>query len=112
VEEKMQKTWSYKSCEINEGLKPGSSTFRYFFIVSESGEKKCNYCVWIVDDALSRFDSSRDFNAIVSSRAEDWHRWVKEKIDAADFRNRVLKFDKTGEQEIDLSEMREHVKMD
>ena len=108
----MQKTWTYKNYEIKEGLKPGSSQFRYFFTVTESGEKKCNYCVWIVDDALSRFDSSRDFNAIVSSQTEDWHRWVKEKIDAADFRNRVLKFDKTGEQEIDLSEMREHVKMD
>jgi hypothetical protein len=33
-------------------------------------------------------------------------------IDAADFRDRVLKFDRTGGQEIDLSEMREHVEMD
>ncbi len=65
-----------------------------------------------MDDALSRFDTSKDYNAIVSSQTEAWHRWVKEKIDAADFRNRVLKFDKTGEQEINLSEMREHVKMD
>jgi hypothetical protein len=112
AEEKMQKTWSYKTYEVNEGLKPGSSTFRYFFVVSESGEKLCNYCVWILDDALSRFDPSRDFNAIVSSKTEAWHRWVKEKIDAEDFRNRVLKFDKTGEQEINLSEMTEHVKMD
>ena len=40
---KMQKTWSYKNYEIKEGLKPGSSQFRYFFVVSESGEKKCNY---------------------------------------------------------------------
>jgi hypothetical protein len=112
MEEKMQKTWSYKTCDINEGLKPGSSTFRYFFVVSESGEKKCNYCVWIVDDALSRFDPTKDFDTIVSSQTETWHRWVKEKIDAADFRNRVLKFDRTGEQEIDLSEMREHVEMD
>jgi hypothetical protein len=108
----MQKTWSYKTYEINEGLKPGSSKFRYFFVVSEGGEKKCNYCVWIVDDALSRFDTSKDYNEIVSSQTETWHRWVKEKIDTADFRNRVLKFDRTGEQEIDLSEMREHVKMD
>jgi hypothetical protein len=108
----MQKTWSYKTYEINEGLKPGSSTFRYFFVVSESGEKKCNYCVWIVDDALSRFDTSKDYNEIVSSQTETWRRWVMEKIDAADFRNRVLKFDRTGEQEIDLSEMKEHVEMD
>ncbi|MGD2000564.1 MAG: hypothetical protein PVG81_09865 [Desulfobacterales bacterium] len=108
----MQKTWSYKNYEVNEGLKPGSSRFRYFFVVSENGEKLCNYCVWILDEALSRFDPSRDFNAIVSSKTEAWHRWVKEKIDAEDFRNRVLKFDKTGEQEINLSEMTEHVKMD
>jgi len=65
-----------------------------------------------LDEALSRFDPSKDFNAIVSSQTETWHRWVKEKIDAADFRNRVLKFDKAGEQEINLSEMTEHVKMD
>jgi hypothetical protein len=109
---KMQKTWSYKNYEIKEGLKPGSSQFRYFFVVSESGQKKCNYCVWIVDDALSRFDESKDFNAIVSSQIEAWHEWVKEKIDAADFSNRALKFEKTGEKEIDLSEMKKHVTMD
>jgi hypothetical protein len=109
---KMQKTWSYTNYEIKEGLKPGSSQFRYFFVVSESGEKKCNYCVWIVDDALSRFDPSKDFNSIVSSQIETWHEWVKEKIDAADFRNRALKFEKTGETEIDLSQMAEHVRMD
>ena len=109
---KMQKTWSYTNYEIKEGLKPGSSQFRYFFVVSESGEKKCNYCVWIVDDALSRFDPSKDFNSIVSSQIETWHAWVKEKIDAADFRNRALKFEKTGETEIDLSQMAEHVRME
>jgi len=109
---KMQKTWSYTNYEIKEGLKPGSSQFRYFFVVSESGEKKCNYCVWIVDDALSRFDPSKDFNSIVSSQIETWHEWVKEKIDAADFRNRALKFEKTGETEIDLSQMAEHVRME
>ena len=108
----MQKTWSYKNHEIKEGLKPGSSQFRYFFAVSESGEKKCNYCVWIVDDAVSRFDESKDFNAIVSSQIEAWHEWVKKKIDAADFSNRALKFEKTGEKEIDLSDMKKHVTMD
>ena len=108
----MQKTWSHNNYEIKEGLKPGSSQFRYFFAVSESGEKKCNYCVWIMDEALSRFDQSKDFNSIVSSQKEIWHEWVKEKIEASDFRNRVLKFDKTGEKEIDLSEMAEHVTMD
>jgi len=108
----MQKTWSYKSYEIKEGLKPGSSQFRYFFAVSESGEKKCNYCVWIVDDALSRFDPAKNFNSIASSQIDTWHAWVKEKIDSADFRNRALKFEKTGEKEIDLSESSEHVRMD
>ena len=108
----MQKTWSYNNYEIKEGLKPGSSQFRYFFAVSESGEKKCNYCVWIMDEALSRFDQSKDFNSIVLSQKVTWHEWVKEKIDASDFRNRALKFEKTGEKEIDLSEMAEHVTMD
>jgi hypothetical protein len=78
AEAKMQKTWSYKTYEINEGLKPGSSTFRYFFVVSDSGEKKCNYCVWIVDDALSRFDTSKGYNEIVSSQTETWHRFSTE----------------------------------
>jgi len=109
---KVQKTWSHNNYEIKEGLKPGSSQFRYFFAVSESGEKKCNYCVWIMDEALSRFDQSKDFNSIVSSQKVIWHEWVKEKIEASDFRNRALKFEKTGEKEIDLSEMAEHVTMD
>ena len=108
----MQKTWSYRNHEIEEGLKPGSSQFRYFFVISESGEKKCNYCVWIVEGALSRFDPAKDFNSIVASQIETWHAWVKRKIDAADFRNRALKFEKTGEEEIDLSAMAEHVSMD
>ena len=108
----MQKTWSHNNYEIKEGLKPGSSQFRYFFAVSESGEKKCNYCVWIMDEALSRFDQSKDFNSIVSSQKEIWHEWVKEKIEASDFRNRALKFEKTGKKEIDVSEMAEHVTMD
>ena len=105
----MQNTWTYKNYEIKEGLKPGSKIFRYFFRVLEGGEKKCNYCVWILDDALTRFDPSKDFNAIVASRRAAWHQWVKEKIDGGDFRNRALKFEKAGEQEINLSEVSEHV---
>ena len=108
----MQNTWTYKSYEVKEGLKPGSPIFRYFFRVFEGGEKKCNYCVWIVDDALPRFDPSRNFNAIATSQKEAWHQWVKKKIDGGDFRNRALKFEKTGEREIDLSEMSEHVTPD
>ena len=61
---------------------------------------------------MSRFDPAKDFNSIVSSQIETWHEWVKEKIDAADFRNRALKFEKTGEKEIDLSQMAEHVRME
>ena len=57
----MQKKWTYKNYEIQEGLKPGSTTFRYFFVVSEKGIKKSNYCVWIKDDALSRFDQAKNF---------------------------------------------------
>ena len=65
-----------------------------------------------VDDALSQFDPSKDFNAIVSSRKATWHQWVKEKIDGGDFRNRALKVGKAGQQEINLSDMSEHVKPD
>jgi len=108
----MQKKWTYKNYEIQEGLKPGSTTFRYFFIVSEEGMKKANYCVWIKDEALSRFDRSKDFDSIVSSQREIWGKWIKGKIDTRDFQNRALKFDKTGETEINLSEMNEHVTME
>ena len=108
----MEKKWTYKNFEIQEGLKPGSSTFRYFFVVSEKGMKKSNYCVWIKDDALSRFDESGNFDTIISSQRENWVKWIKEKIDAQNFENRALKFDQTGETEINLSEMNEHVTMD
>ena len=108
----MQNRWTYKKYAIKEGLKPGSKTFRYFFNVSENGEKKCNYCVWIVDDALARMDASKDFNAIVTAHQAVWHRWVKDKIDGGDLRNRALKIEKAGEQEIDLSAMQEHVVSD
>ena len=108
----MQTKWTYKNYEIKEGLKPGSSKFQYFFVVSEKGMKKSNYCVWIKDDALSRFDESENFDTIISSQIENWSKWINEKIDAKDFQNRALKFDKTGETEINLSEMKGHVTMD
>ena len=107
----MQKKWTYKNYEIKEGLKPESTTFRYFFVVSKNGMKKSNYCFWIKDDALSRFDQSKNFDTIISSQRENWSKWIKEKIDAKDFQNRALKFDKTGEVEINLSEMKEYVTM-
>ena len=108
----MQKTWTYKAYQIAEGLKPGSTQFRYFYSVSEGREKKCHYCVWITDEALAGFDPSKDFNAIVSSQSETWQAWVKTKIDAKDFGNRALKIDKTGKAEINLSEMTDHITMD
>ncbi len=108
----MGKKWTYKNYEIEEGLRPGSSKFQYFFVVSEKGMKKSNYCVWIKDDALSRFDQSENFDTIISSQRENWVKWIKEKIDAQDFQNRALKFDEAGETEINLSEMKEHITMD
>ncbi len=108
----MEKEWSYKNYQVKEGLKPGSTNFQYFFVVSESGEKKCNYCVWIEDEALSRFDQSKDFDSIVSSQKESWNKWVQEKIDAGNLQSKVLKFEKAGEKEIDLSEMKEHLSLD
>ena len=107
----MENTWVYKNYEVKEGLKPGAKHFQYFFLVTEGGEKKCNYCVWIEDDALSRFDPSKKFDTVVSSQREDWNKWVKEKIDAEDFRNVVLKVEEEGQREIDLAEMDEHLSM-
>ena len=106
----MQTKWTYKNCEIEEGLKPGSKTFRYFFKVLEGGEKKCNCCVWIADEALSQFDQAKNFDAIVASQKDAWHDWVKGKIDEGDFRNRALKIGEEGQLEINLSEMSDHVK--
>ena len=106
----MQTTWMYKNYEIEEGLKPGSKTFRYFFKILESGEKKCNCCVWIADEALGQFDQAKKFDAVVASQKGAWHHWVKEKIDKNDFRNRALKIEKEGQREINLSDMAEHIK--
>ena len=108
----MEKEWSYKSLRIEEGFKPGSRHFQYFFVVSEGGQKKANYCVWIEDEALSRFNASEDFNAIADSNRGDWNEWVKQKIDQMDFRNMVLMFDKGGQKEIDLDTMDRKLKME
>ena len=106
------KEWTYKDYQIREGLKPGSDKFQYFFLVSEGGEKKCNYCVWIEDDALNRFDDSGSSDAIVSSQSEAWGTWVQGKIDQGDFRNLVLKIGSQGEEEYDLDELDEHLSFD
>ncbi len=108
----MERSWSHKDYQIQEGLKPGSTHFQYFFVVSRGGENRCKYCVWIENEALSRFDESKDFKAIASARSSEWDEWVKHKIDQEDFRDVVLKFDKEGEKEIDLSEMDERLRMD
>ena len=103
-------TWSHKNLQIKEGLKPGSKHFQYFFLVSEGGKKKCNFCVWIDDENLATFGASKDFEVIASSRREEWRRWVQGKIDQGDFRNLVLKVERTGSRVINLSEMEEHLK--
>ena len=107
----MESQWSYKDYQIRDGLKPESTHFQYFYVVSEQAKKKCNYCVWIVDEGLTRFDPSGDFASIVSSQRETWNKWVRGKIDAGDFSNKVLKYERDGEKEIELSEMTAHLSM-
>jgi len=108
----MENEWSYKSLKVKEGFRPGSKHFQYFFVVSEAGKKKCNYCVWIQDEALSRFNASKDFNAILDSHRGDWNKWVKEKIDQKDFRSMVLLFDQHGHKEMDLDKMDKKLTME
>jgi len=102
--------WSYKELEIEEGFKPESKHFQYFFLVSKGGEKKCNYCVWIDDDNLGRFSASKSFEEIISSQKEHWTEWVRSKIDQGDFRNLVWRFGKTSQQEINLADLDEDLK--
>jgi len=108
----MEKGWTYKSVSVQEGFKPGSKHFQYFFVVSEGGQKKASYCVWIEDEALSRFSASKNFNAILDSHRGDWSQWVTEKIDQKDFRNMVLMFDKEGQKEVDLDKMDKKLSME
>jgi hypothetical protein len=110
-EEPMEHQWSYKNYRIKDGLKPGSTHFQYFYVVSEEGKKKSNYCVWIEDGALSRFGEPANFAAIVSAQRESWDRWVKGKIDEGDFGSKVLKYSSDGAKEIELSEMSAHLSM-
>ncbi len=105
-----EKIWSYKNLQVKEGLKPGSKHFQYFFVVSESGKKKCNYCVWIDDENLTQFGPLKKYEEIVSSQREEWSKWVQGKIDQGNFRNLVLKLERKGQKEIDLNEMEEKLK--
>ena len=107
----MENQWPYKNYQIKDGLKPGSKHFQYFYVLLENENKRCNYCVWIVDEALSRFNKSGDFASIVSSQRDIWNKWVKGKIDEGDFGNKVLKYEIDGEKEIELSEMSAHLSM-
>jgi len=104
----MEKEWYHKNYAIKDGLKPGSKHFQYFYVVSEKGATKCHYCVWITDDALSRFDPYQDFDSIISAHREAWNQWVMEKIDLGALESTVLKIDRDGESEIALADMPEH----
>jgi hypothetical protein len=104
--------WSYKNLGIKEGLKPKSKHFQYFFVVSEKGKKRCNYCVWVDGRDLSRFSSSGSFEEIVSSQREEWSQWVREKIDQKDFRNLVWKLEEEGPREINLEDLSEKLEPD
>ncbi len=97
--------WSYKNFQINEGFKPESKHFQYFFTVSEKKKKKCNYCVWIDDENLVPSAGSKELEEIISLKREEWSKWVQEKIDKGDFRNLVLKLEKKGQKEIDLDQL-------
>ncbi len=99
------KMWSYKDFQINEGVKPGSKHFQYFFIVSEKGKKRCNYCVWIDDENLTELTNSSEIEGIISLKREEWSKWVQTKIDREDFRNLVLKLEKKGQKEIELDQL-------
>jgi hypothetical protein len=72
----MENKWFYSRYEIQDGLKPGSQYFQYFYVVSEKGTPRCHYCVWITNEALQRLDPSRNFDEIISSHREAWNEWV------------------------------------
>jgi len=102
-----ERNWTYQNFTIKEGLKPGAANFQYFFVVSQGGRKKCNYCVWMGDEVLDCHTNGKCYAEIAASKREEWCKWVQSKIDNMDFRNLVLKIDKAGQQEINLNEMKE-----
>jgi chemotaxis regulatin CheY-phosphate phosphatase CheZ len=66
-----------------------------------------------LDDATFLFINNQikyEFEEIASLKREQWRKWVQGKIDQRDFRNLVLKLEKTGQREIDLAEMEEELK--
>jgi hypothetical protein len=108
----MEITWSYKDYRINEGMKPQASHFQYFYTVFKGAEKICHYCVWIEDDALSKFDPSQNFEAIANSHMKEWSAWVKGNLDRKDFRNLVLKHGQNVKEEIDLDKAKGKISLD
>jgi len=102
-----EKKWTYNNFQIKEGMKPQAAHLQYFFVVSQEGKKKCSYCVWVDDEVLGCCSDIGNHEEVAASKREEWSRWVKRKIDKKDFRNLVLKIDKTGQSEINLSEMKE-----
>jgi hypothetical protein len=108
----VEQQWTYKEFDIRGGLKPEVPHFQYFFVVSQGPQKRWRYCVWIEDDALTHFDPAGNKAVILDSNREAWLEWVKGKLDRGDFRDLVLKFDKEGRSEFDLSALDEKLTLD
>jgi hypothetical protein len=108
----MEITWSYKIYQVHEGMKPKAPHFQYFYTVLDGKDKICNYCIWIEDDALSRFDSSCDFESIANSHRGEWSVWVKDNLDRKIFRNMAMKYSKDGKEEIDLDKAKGKISID
>lgn len=114
----MTKTFPYKRFMIKEGLKPESDKFQYFFSVSEGGEKKAHYCIWVDDEVLAK---TKEFQKgcrgvleeeFINTHKSEWIKWVEEKLDRRDFRNMVLKIEKGDTKEIDMSELKEKLEFE
>ncbi len=106
------KEWSYKNFQINEGWKPQTKHAQYYFVVSEKGKKKCNYCVWIDDEYLRLLAGSGSVDKVISLKGKEWTQWVQSKIDEGDYRNLVLKVDKNGQEEIDLDQLDQKLELE
>jgi len=108
-----ERVFPYKRYMIKEGLKPGSDKFQYYFAVTEGVEKKAHYCVWVDDEVLAK---TKEFQKacrgvleeeFINTHKSEWLKWVEEKLENEDFRDTVLKIEKSGTREIDMSELKE-----
>lgn len=112
-EEARERVFPYKRYMIKEGLKPGSERFQYYFAVTKEGEKKAHYCVWVDDDVLAEsMEFQKGCRGVVeeqyiAAHKNEWLEWFQKKLDKEDFRDTVLKIEKSGKREIDMSEMKE-----